>query len=183
MIFFGHIGITLLFGFLVFGALKEKIDYRFLVIGALLPDMIDKPVGHYIFFEAFQNGRIFSHTLAFVALLTLVAYYAEKRYRFTGMGVLALGALMHIAEDQMWNMRETLFWPAFGLEFPRMDLSNYSGYLLYVLTHEPDAYIPEIAGLLIIAGFVYKFRLYQPERVFFYMRQSWIPAREERATS
>jgi hypothetical protein len=35
MIFFGHIGITLLVGFLIFTFLKEKIDYRLLVIVAI----------------------------------------------------------------------------------------------------------------------------------------------------
>jgi len=40
-------------------------DLRLWVLGGLLPDIIDKPVG----FLFFNNGRIFSHSLVFFLLL------------------------------------------------------------------------------------------------------------------
>ncbi len=81
MIFFGHIGITLLFAYLIFSIFKEKIDYRFLIVGAILPDLIDKPIGQYIFVSTFSNGRIFGHTILFVLLLAMIALYAERKYQ------------------------------------------------------------------------------------------------------
>jgi len=170
MIFLGHIGITLLLCFIIFTFLKEKIDYRFLLVGAILPDLIDKPIGDYIFYDAFQNGRIFAHTILFVLLLTAVAVYVERKYRFAGMGVLALGAIAHLAEDQIWNSPRTVLWPLLGWEFPKYELSDYSGYIWYQLTHNPSAYVPEIIGLIIIAGFVWRFELYRPERVMAFVR-------------
>ena len=165
MIFFGHIGITLLLVFLVFTLLKEKIDYRFLVVGAILPDLIDKPIGQYLFNSVFQNGRIFAHTILFILLLVILAAYMERKYRFAGVSVLALGAIGHIAEDQMWRSPGTALWPLLGWEFPKLDLEDYASYIWDVLLHDPSAYVPEIVGLVIIAGFVWRFELYRPERV------------------
>jgi hypothetical protein len=165
MIFFGHIGITLLLAFLIFMFLKEKIDYRFLLVGAILPDLIDKPLGQYIFFDTFHNGRIFAHTILFVLLLVTVAVFLERKYRFTGVSVLALGAIAHIAEDEIWRTPGTALWPLLGWQFPKLDMLDYAGYIWDVLLHEPRAYVPEIVGLVIIAGFVWRFELYRPERV------------------
>jgi len=56
MLLFGHLGITLgvFIGLrILIPRLKSLIDLRYLVIGALLPDLIDKPIGktHMKFFE------------------------------------------------------------------------------------------------------------------------------------
>ena len=164
MIFFGHIGITLLMVFLIFALLKEKIDYRFLIVGAILPDLIDKPIGHYLFYSTFQNGRIFAHSVLFLLLIVVVAVIAERRYRFMGVSILALGSIAHITEDEIWREPVTALWPLLGWEFPKLDLHDYSGYIWYQLLHNPSAYVPEIIGLPIIAGFVWRFELYQPDR-------------------
>ncbi|MGA9142028.1 MAG: metal-dependent hydrolase [Methanocella sp.] len=165
MIFFGHIGITLLFAYLIFNIFKEKIDYRFLIVGAILPDLIDKPIGQYIFVSTFDNGRIFGHTILFVLLLTMIALYVERKYRFLGISVLALGALMHQTEDQMWMSPSTSLWPTMGWQFPKLGLQDYSGYILEKLFSDPNAYVPEIIGLAIIAWFIFRFRLYRPDTI------------------
>ena len=45
------------------------------MVGALLPDIIDKPVGLFFLREAFGHGRLFSHTLLFPTLVALVGFY------------------------------------------------------------------------------------------------------------
>ena len=50
-------------------SLANRIDIRVLLIGSLLPDIIDKPLGYLFFRETFSNVRIFSHTLLFLILL------------------------------------------------------------------------------------------------------------------
>lgn len=162
MIFFGHVGLTIAFVFLVFLFLKGKVDYRFVIVGSVLPDMIDKPLGHIILYSVFQNGRIICHTLLFIAVLTLIGIYVEKRYRSTVVEFLALGALMHLVLDQMWNIPQTLFWPLLGWEFPKEDLSGYVGFLLDELLHRPDVYVPELIGFIIVVAFIYYNKLYQP---------------------
>jgi len=165
MIFLGHLGITLLFVFAVFYFLKEDVDYRFVLVGAVLPDLLDKPIGDYLFYSVFQNGRIFGHTLLFVFTLTMLGSYVTRKYKAGFVELLALGSLLHIAEDQVWMVQGTLFWPLLGLEFPRYYLEDYAGYILYVLTHNPDAYVPEIIGICILAAFAIYFKLYRYERL------------------
>ena len=86
MLIFGHAGITLGAAVIVssvaynrksqdvekrsnLSSLPAYLDIRLLLIGSLLPDIIDKPVGQLIFRETFSNGRIFSHTLLFLLRL------------------------------------------------------------------------------------------------------------------
>lgn len=175
MIFFGHIGITLLMIFLIFTFLKEKIDYRLLVIGAILPDLIDKPIGHYLFYETFQNGRIFGHTVLFIILLVVLAACLERKYRFTSGSVLALGAIAHLVEDRIWTAPGNVLWPLLGWEFPKLDMANYSEYIWHVLFNEPSAYVPEIVGLAIIAGFVWRFEFYRIERLKIFAMTGGLP--------
>ena len=56
----------------LFRSLANRVDIRFLLIGSLLPDIIDKPIGVYFFRETFSNGRIFSHTLLFLISITII---------------------------------------------------------------------------------------------------------------
>jgi membrane-bound metal-dependent hydrolase YbcI (DUF457 family) len=165
MIFFGHLGFTLLFVFVVFYFLKENVDYRLALLGAILPDLLDKPIGDYLFYSLFQNGRIFGHTLLFVFVLAAAGYYVNRKYAMGSAELLALGALLHITEDQMWAAPQTLLWPLLGWEFPKYDLENYAGYILYQLLHEPSAYVPEVIGVAILAAFVAYFKLYHYDRL------------------
>ncbi len=49
-----------------------RVDYRLILLGSLLPDTIDKPVGLLILRDFFSNGRIFGHSFLF-SLLILAA--------------------------------------------------------------------------------------------------------------
>ncbi|HMK47224.1 MAG TPA: metal-dependent hydrolase, partial [Methanocella sp.] len=137
MIFFGHIGLTLLVVLALASLIKENVDYRLVVVGSMLPDIIDKPIGHYLFYSTFENGRIFAHTMAFAILLTGVCIYVERRQLLAGARFIALASILHIIEDQMWNTRQTLFWPLLGWEFPKANLDNYFGNILDELIHDP----------------------------------------------
>ncbi|HMK46312.1 MAG TPA: metal-dependent hydrolase [Methanocella sp.] len=170
MIFFGHIGLTLLVVFALSSLIKEDADYRLVVAGAMLPDIIDKPIGHYLFYSTFENGRIFAHTIAFAVLLTGVCIYAERRRLLDGARFIALASVLHIIEDQMWNTKQTLFWPLLGWEFPKINLDNYFGNILNELIHDPSVYIPEITGFIIIFTFIWYFRLYRPENAAMFAR-------------
>jgi len=82
MLIFGHIGVTLgvFFGLGIFlPQLKTIIDPKYLVIGALLPDIIDKPLGMVIFASTITTGRMIGHTLLFSLLLLLVGLYLYEK--------------------------------------------------------------------------------------------------------
>jgi hypothetical protein len=68
MFIFGHIGITLGIAFIIFQFVLPRIGIR---LGAILPDLIDKPIGRILLGESVANGRLFGHTLLFILLLKL----------------------------------------------------------------------------------------------------------------
>ena len=85
MLLFGHLGITLAatqtFAVLWQGKKRfsESIDYRLVLLGSMLPDIIDKPLGGFIFKDALGSGRIYAHTLIFLLLLQKMIF-CEKSF-------------------------------------------------------------------------------------------------------
>src|SRR3972149_1277445 len=56
----------------------RRLDYRIIMAGSMLPDIIDKPVGAFFFRETFSSGHIFGHTLLFFILPALAGFYLFK---------------------------------------------------------------------------------------------------------
>ena len=135
------------------GSLSSYIDIRFLIIGALLPDIIDKPVGQYIFRETFANGRIYAHTLLFLIVISAAGFYLYKRRRQVWLLTLSAGTFMHLLLDRMWQAPATLFWPLMGFSFKKGEITDWAGNMLQRLISEPSVYIPEAIGLAIIMWF------------------------------
>ena len=128
----------------------KRIDWRLVIIGSMLPDIIDKPIGTLIFADTFNNGRIFAHTLLFAILLLAVGLYFHRRGKI-GMLVLALCSIGHLILDSMWRMTTTLFWPLKGWDFPEYEISEYWFLDLYEsISEHIDVLIPEIIGTIII---------------------------------
>jgi hypothetical protein len=159
MFLFGHIGVTLGI-FFVLGIfvprLKANINPKYLIIGALLPDLIDKPLGRVIFATTIANGRIIGHTLLFSLLIFSIGLYLFEKRRDIIILSLASGSFFHLMEDQMWETPKTLFWPLFGLRFPKDYIDN-SGiwYLIRELEnsftfHFSQSSIPEVFGMGVI---------------------------------
>jgi membrane-bound metal-dependent hydrolase YbcI (DUF457 family) len=164
MFIFGHIGITLgiFFGLsILVPRLRTIINPTFLAIGALLPDLIDKPLGRVILAHTLANGRIIGHTLLFSFLIFLIGLYLYDKRREIIILNLATGSFFHLIEDQMWNIPKTLFWPLFGWSFPRGSPDN-AGIRSIIIEitralkntlslHFSSSYMPEFLGMLILA--------------------------------
>jgi hypothetical protein len=135
-------------------SLAKLVDIRILLIGSLLPDIIDKPVGQYLFKDTFGNGRIFCHTLVFVALLAVAGVYLYKRSRSRWLLTLAPASFAHLILDEMWLAPKTLLWPAYGLNFPYADLGDWALHILRAIFTDPAVGIPELAGALVLVCFV-----------------------------
>ncbi len=132
--------------------LLRTADYRLVLLGSVLPDLIDKPVGVYLFRETFHSGRIFAHTLLFLLVLVAIGLWRYRRNAATGVLALASGTFMHLLLDGVWRSPETLFWPAFGFDFPEYETGNFLREMMERLIHKPSAYIPEFVGLAIGLG-------------------------------
>jgi membrane-bound metal-dependent hydrolase YbcI (DUF457 family) len=134
-------------------SLAGYVDLRLLLIGSLLPDIIDKPIGQFFFRETFSNGRIFSHTLIFLALITIVGFFLYRRRSRTWLLALSFGTFTHLVLDQMWRDPHTLLWPAYGLAFERIDLTNWVPNIFHALFIDPQVYVPELVGLVTLVWF------------------------------
>lgn len=128
------------------------IDYRLVLLGSMLPDIIDKPLGIY----GFGGGRSLAHTLLFVLLILLVGLYRYFRSARLGILVLSLCSGFHLILDQMWRQPQILFWPLLGLDFPHYDMRDWVAWLtdlIEALKSEPAVFVPEIIGALILILF------------------------------
>ena len=160
MLLFAHPGITLGAATLFADAVKRKpswfaplsryLDIRWLLVGSLLPDIIDKPIGQYIFKDTFDNGRIFSHTLLFFIIISAIGVFLYIKQRRTWMLALASGVFTHLILDEMWQTPATLFWPWLGFRFPSVDLEGWARNVWEALFSDPGVYIPEVIGLVIL---------------------------------
>jgi membrane-bound metal-dependent hydrolase YbcI (DUF457 family) len=148
--------------------LGTRIDIRLLLIGSLLPDIIDKPVGLLLFRETLSNGRIFCHTLLFLILITLAGLYLYKSRGRTSLLAVSVGTFTHLIFDQMWRTPRTLFWPVYGLTFDRMDVSDWILNILHALMTDPQVYVPELMGTAILVWFT--LALVQKWKVFYFVK-------------
>lgn len=167
MLLFAHTGITLATARIVtklagrHGSGKylapgncQPVDYFLVLIGSMLPDLIDKPLGGLVMKEALGNGRIYAHTLVFLLILLGVGLYSWRRFKRPEALVLAGGTFMHNLLDGMWLNPATFLWPAYGWAFPKRDAGDWINQWLTGLLTSPDVYVPEIiGGLLLIALF------------------------------
>lgn len=126
-----HLGFTSLLS-------SRNIDLKVLLLGALLPDLIDKPLGHILL--PGNNGRIIAHTLLFSALLLLIGLAWKSALP------LSLGVSMHQLLDSMYLSPESSLWPVLG-PFPSTDFHISSW--LDSLT-DPFIIITELVGLAIL---------------------------------
>jgi len=145
-------------------SLMSRIDVRLLLLGSVLPDLIDKPLGQVVFRDTFSNGRIFCHTLLFLVVISLLGYYIWQRQGKTWLIVIAFGVFMHLLLDGMWHSPHTLLWPFYGWAFPRRSVDHFWRHIVENLEHNPGTYVPEIIGLVILGwfalGLVYRKRVH-----------------------
>jgi membrane-bound metal-dependent hydrolase YbcI (DUF457 family) len=130
------------------------VDYRFILLGALLPDLIDKPLGLLLLPGVIDNGRTFLHTLLFLALTMLAAAAIYRQGRRMWGIYIAFGVLLHFIMDAMWTDPVTLYWPFLGAfrAYPGISAWILQSWI-QSLREEQYLYIPETAGLLILVFF------------------------------
>lgn len=161
MLLFGHLGVTLGIFFLIClfkPRLRNIIVTKYLLVGALLPDIIDKPLGMIIFASIISSGRMIGHTLILSSILYCIGLsFYEKRGDVKILS-LAAGSFFHLIEDQMWWEPQILSWPLFGWSFPKETIDNAMIGIEQILTMFKNSFnlnissasIPEIFGMGVI---------------------------------
>src|SRR6266545_7870475 len=80
----GHLGIGLGLAWLLSWRSPVRVDYRLVLFGAILPDLIDKPLGYVFGLET----RLWAHTLLFLFVVLGLSFVPSLRpLRFVGFGV------------------------------------------------------------------------------------------------
>jgi hypothetical protein len=151
---------------------RRRIDYRFVLLGAVLPDGVDALLGLFTF-EG-PAGRWIAHSLlatVAVTVLVVVVFSGERRIALFGLGV---GWLLHLVGDGMWAAPETFFWPAFGTDFATSPTEPYS---LDLFTHPWDhiwTWGGEFLGVALLAWFWIAFRFGEGDRFRLFLRDGYL---------
>ena len=131
-----------------------SIDYRLVLVGSLLPDIVDKPVWFFASSDTFPGGRDYAHTLLF-NLVLFISGLVLIRYRKSWLLIISLSSFMHLILDQMWNSPVVLLWPLLG-PLPKEETVGWLSNIFQILFSSPELYVPEIAGFLIVSLFAYR---------------------------
>jgi branched-subunit amino acid transport protein AzlD len=165
-----HLGLATLIVYVTLG--RRRVDYRFILIGAVLPDAVDGILNVAWLHE--PAGRSIAHTILAVIVVTVVillAFKGERRLSVFGIGV---GWLLHLVGDGMWQAPRTFLWPAFGSRFALRPPEPYSWDLL---TH-PFGHLAtwggELAGLAVLAWFWVAFRLGEEGRARLFLGDGYL---------
>jgi hypothetical protein len=163
------------------------------MFGSLVSDIIDKPLGWWLFGNSPSSSRIYAHTLLFAMSLTVAAIYLYLRHRKRYLLYVSFGTVTHLILDQMWLNPRTLLWPLYGWSFEKT-CSNLGDWLeglpalpadishsnvghwfemgLTLLTKEPGTYVPEIIGGLVLVALL--FNLVRQRRLRSFLRSGHI---------
>ncbi len=131
-----------------------SIDYRIVLLGSLLPDIIDKPLWLLAVGYIAPSGRGYAHTLLF-NLALFICGLILIRYRKSWLLIISLCSFMHLIFDQIWNSPVVLLWPLLG-PLPEKETTGWLFNIIQALFSYPSVYIPEIIGLIIVLLFAYR---------------------------
>jgi inner membrane protein len=153
-VLFWHLGVGAALVYVTLG--RRRIDYRFILLGAVLPDVIDVPLS---FVFGWPGRRGPAHTLLAVVVVTvlvLIAFRGPRRLSLFGLGV---GWLTHLVGDGMWMAPRTFLWPAFGTRFGTHPAEPYSlDLFVHPLSHGLT-WGGELVGVAVLAWFWVAFGL------------------------
>lgn len=152
---------------------RRRVDYRFILLGAVLPDLID---GVSCSFYTCGGGRGVAHSLianVAVTVLIILLLRGETRLSVFGIGV---GWLLHLVADGMWDAPRTFFWPVAGTDFAMTPSEPYSWELFTDPLAHAWTWAGEFVGILILAWFCIAFGLGDPQRRARFIRDGHLRA-------
>jgi hypothetical protein len=164
MYIFAHVGLVLGAVLVLAYLLKwdlASIDIRVLLWGAMLPDIIDKPLA----FINLTAGRAYAHTFVFFTGTVLLGLYFTKKE-------LPYGVASHLVLDGIWHNPAVILWPVGGktLLSSQYDFAYYWNQLF----ENKYLQITEVIGVFIIVEVIIRFSLYRKEHILTLIRKGRI---------
>ncbi len=150
MLIAAHIFAGALLGLVFWYLAGDRRVVPLCMAGAILPDLIDKPLG-LVFPTFLSGGRTIFHGLAVVLLILLCVFIMYRSgSRWLGAGV-AGAVLLHQVLDEMWTLPANWFWPLLGPFQGQMIPGYIWTYLRLELTN-PSEWLFLIGSAVILAG-------------------------------
>ena len=131
--------------------LARSLDYRLVIAGSMLPDVLDKPLGLWLAPELVNHSlRSVGHTAVFAGLLLIVSFALLRGGWSLVPAVLSASSAGHLVLDQMWGQASVVLWPALGWAFPPgPDVAEWSAsHLRNLAMFYRDPF--ELVGFLVI---------------------------------
>ena len=140
------------------------IDHRLLVLGALLPDLVDAPFG---------GARVAHGVLASIALLlvTVLATIGRRPLR-RRLLAMSIGSFLHLVLDGVFSSTRVLWWPFTGVSLPTSRLPSIERPIGLTVAME-------LAGLIALGWVWQRFGLADAEQ----RRHLWRTGRLDAVTS
>jgi membrane-bound metal-dependent hydrolase YbcI (DUF457 family) len=150
MFILAHLLVGVLIGVLLYLWRHERWLILAAAVGSILPDLIDKPLGH-LLLPGLDYGRIYFHTLIFLLAFFIIGYLIWWKYRsFIGFAF-ALGMLSHQVLDLMWLEWWNWLWPFFG-PFRGEGIENFFLYEFIREVTNFSEWLAAVAILVILLG-------------------------------
>ena len=131
MLILCHLFAGTILGLVISDHVRDRRLVAACMAGAVLPDLIDKPLGHLLLQATIDNGRLFTHSLPLCLLLLIVGLLVYRRKGPIIMGIGA-GVLSHQILDAMWTQPELWYYPLLG----QYTKQSYPDFFLHMLLVE-----------------------------------------------
>ena len=165
-----HLGLATALVYVTLG--RRRIDYRYILVGAIVPDLVDGVLGLFLFDG--PSGRWIGHSLVTVigvAVVIIVGLKGERRLAVFGI---AVGWLVHLVGDGMWEAPKTFLWPAFGTEFATVPAEPYSWDLFMRPWEHLGTWGAELLGAAILAWFYVAFEMSRDGRLRLFFQDGYL---------
>ncbi len=149
MFLLGHLGIGLGLAWLLSWKSPAWIDYRLVLFGSILPDLIDKPLAYLTGLDS----RLWAHTFLFLFSILALSFVPALR----GLRLVGFGVATHLLLDLMWNQPAIVLYPAYGWTFPPAPFNVDRWF--DTLLHDPYVQFGEIVGSLFLIAFAWAHRI------------------------
>jgi hypothetical protein len=171
-LFLWHLGTAAALVYVTLG--RRRIDYRFVLLGAVLPDLLDGVLG--LFFFDGPAGRWIAHSLLTVVVVAVVIILGSRGETRLAIFGIAVGWLLHLVADGMWEAPKTFLWPAFGSEFATTPAEPYSWDLLVHPWDHLATWGGEILGVAILVWFYVAFEMARDGRLKVFLKDGYLRA-------
>jgi hypothetical protein len=147
-----------------FGVAPEA-DYRMIALAAVGPDLVDKPLAGIYFYRRYKSAVLFAHTL----LANLIVFWVTV-IRIPRIWVYTAAWLGHAVLDRLWHFPNTFYWPLRGWQFhvwgkQGSEQDAIGKAYWYAFTRRRELWGWELGGLLALAIFVWRRRLYRRDNL------------------